>query len=363
MRFKTICKYALLTLLTMVFAQSAFAQMTVWSKKGEKIVLMEDGSWEYEDQDKQAQVSDAVKSQQKQGNIKVNTKKMTKAEKKAYQQYMKDTKRKREIQRKLAKQREREAEKARKAAEKEAKKLAKANKKSKNTKKGGSSSKKNSKSSKKNKNSKRLADNASNTQKSGQKSKGAKTRSMKVVKRDFRPFKLPQIVVPNLECKYSMNEVDIFTRQKKVATETQFFFGYTHPELRKYLRGEDYLTCEGYISEVANIRALHLKFIIDSPTAQDDYGSILEGSRMLVNLLDGNTVTLISEENNDGRVDRTNKRTVYKTYFIISSKDAKKLRKSEISQVRMIWSKGFEDYEVFEVDFLSSQLKCLEEAK
>ena len=402
-------KYILIVLLSIFFINNqASAQINITNVEGEKIILMPDGTWKYADQNKQATASKEVKAKQKAGQVKVNKKKLTKAEKKKLKAARDAAKRRKNIQAKLAKQ-----EKAKqKAAEKKAKKLAKkanknkpkkkltkaekkklaaekkaAAKKAKAEKKKLAAEKKaaakkakaakklakaNKKKGKKNQNPP-LADlNTNKSVKSKKSKKGKKSKKVKMpskkqqsklVRQQFKPFKMPFIVIPDQDCSYSMNEVDIFTKKKKVAVKNQFFFGYTHPKLEEFMRGEDYLTCYGFVQEVASIKTLNLKYIIDSPTAQDDYGSILEGSRILINLLDGSTVTLVSADNDGGKVDRTKKQTIYSTYFILDKKSLKKFRKSEISQVRMVWSKGFEDYEVYEVDFLINQLNCLDKVR
>ena len=209
---------------------------------------------------------------------------------------------------------------------------------------------------KKEKNNKRLAD-GSNSK--GKSKKPSKKLQAKLIRQQFKPFKDVRIIKQEADCEYSMNEVDAFTRKRKITTKSKFFFGYTHPKLQEFLRGEHYLTCEGYMSQVGSLKSLNLKFTIDSPTAQDDYGNILEGSRLLVNLLDGTVITLVSAEQDGGRIDRSKQQTIYKTFFIIDSSSEKKLKKSEISQVRMVWTKGYENYDIYEVDFIINALKCL----
>lgn len=49
--------------------QVSFAQVSVTDKKGDKIILMPDGTWKYADSDKQASVSNTVKAQQQTGQI------------------------------------------------------------------------------------------------------------------------------------------------------------------------------------------------------------------------------------------------------------------------------------------------------
>jgi hypothetical protein len=62
-------------------------------------------------------------------------------------------------------------------------------------------------------------------------------------------------------------------------------------------------------------------------------------------------------------VDEINGKTIYRTYFSMDKGELKKLQKSEVIKVRMLWSIGYEDYEVNELDFFINQLNCLEQVK
>jgi hypothetical protein len=381
-------KYFLLSFLIIGFVyQLSFAQVSVVDKQGDKIILMPDGTWQYADQDKQAAVNNTVKEQQKTGQANIDKTKLSKAEKKQIEEQAKADERRKAIAAKLAKQEQAKQPKntdknktvAKESTDKKNKNTAQKNttpKKEDNKKNTvQTTDKKNTDkktTSKKNNNNiateKKPAPNSDTKTANAKKTNNttdanakavSNKQDVKLAKQSFKPFKASQIIIQEEECVYAVNEIDPFTGKRKVALENKFFFGFTHPLLEKHLKGEHYLTCDGYLQQVAGMKIFNVKFTVDSPNAVDDYGSILEGSRMLVSLLDGTTVTLISAEEDGGKVDRIDKSTTYKTYFVIDAKQEKQLLKSEINQVRMVWSEGFEDYEIYEVDFLMSQLKCL----
>lgn len=362
MQIKYWIGVALLGLMCLLPTMETHAQIMVTDANGDKIILMPDGSWRYADDDKQAAAPTQVKAQQEKGEVKVDKKKLTKAEKKAIKEQRKAQKRREAILRKLEKQRQREAQKDGRPAPAENKK-GKKEKKDKKTKQPAKPSDKPTKADRKAAKQAAKAEKKTNAKSSSKTSKDkANAKVSKNVKRAYKPFKTPEIVKYAPECVYQMNEVDPFTGKRKIALEPTFFFGYTHPRLERFMQGGHYLTCEAYVSEVASLRALNVKFIIDSPNAKNDYGIIQEGSRMLINLLDGETITLASGEYNAGKIDPIKKQTIYSTYFIIDSKSEKQLKRGEITQIRFVWSEGFEDYDVYEVDFIANQLKCLDAA-
>ncbi|MEM6725807.1 MAG: hypothetical protein AAF598_17330, partial [Bacteroidota bacterium] len=164
-------------------------------------------------------------------------------------------------------------------------------------------------------------------------------------------------------CSFLYDETDVMTGQKKRALEPEFFFGHTEEEIKKFMEGDDYLTCKGYVSQVTGVKTLNVVFRMDSPYAKDEYGSIQVGSQMILRLINGETVTLLSEKYDSGSVNKVTGKTVYRTLFIIPPKSEKLLQKVELDKIRMVWGTGYEDYEIYKIDFLVDQLTCLEEAQ
>ncbi len=192
--------------------------------------------------------------------------------------------------------------------------------------------------------------------------KGKKQKAM-VYPVPKRARKIKEPVVEDMTCQYSMRERDEFTNKLKVAVQPQNLFAYTQDDLKKFMREKDYMTCSGGLSRVIGITTFNVKFEMQSILAQKDYGEIQAGTQMLVKLLDGGTVTLTCQESNKGIIDEINGKTVYRTYFGVDKGDLKQLRKSEVIKVRMLWSSGYEDYEVHELDFFINQIKCLDQVK
>ena len=178
-----------------------------------------------------------------------------------------------------------------------------------------------------------------------------------------RERKIKAPVIPEQMCEYSMKERDEFTNKLKVATKPQPFFAYTQEDLKKFMREDDYLTCTGNLSRVIGMTIFNVKFEIESVMAQQEYGTIEQGTQMLVKLLNDKTVILTCQESDKGTVDENSGTTVYRTYFSIDSNEERELKKSEVVKVRMLWSTGFEDYEVNELDFFINQIKCLDQVQ
>lgn len=165
------------------------------------------------------------------------------------------------------------------------------------------------------------------------------------------------------ECDFEFNEFDPITQKVKRGLAHRYFFSYTSDILKEYMQGEDYLVCTGGLIDIQGIIALGIKYEIDSPQARYEYGSIGTNAQMILQLIDGETITLLAEQSDSGRVNRSTGKTEFSSIFLINPREEKELRKTEISTVRMVWGTGYEDYEVNELDFLINQFQCIDAAR
>lgn len=196
--------------------------------------------------------------------------------------------------------------------------------------------------------------------KAGKKPKVKKPKAVKTPK--VKKVKKPKASKKkgNSECEYSVNGKDEFSGKYKMATKETHFFSYTPDEYKEMLKGKELLETTGFVSEISGVRALNLKFVFNSPQAQKSYGAIRPGSRLIIKLLNGETVNLLSERYDAGMSDGVSGTTIYSTYYIIPSKAAKILKKSEVIKVRMVWATGYEEYNINQLDFFIDHLKCID---
>nr|MBX2817617.1 hypothetical protein [Saprospiraceae bacterium] len=175
-------------------------------------------------------------------------------------------------------------------------------------------------------------------------------------------------VVPNVlidedplpNCRFAFDGVDQFNGGVRREMEEEILFTHTDPRLRAYLKGREYVTAEAYLSSVAGgYRYLTLTVRIASKNARREYGSLRSSSLLNIRLLDGSIVSLFSQDGSSGTIDPQSGDLVYKVLYGIDYQKTKLLAKSEVDQVRIVWSSGYEDYEVYNVDFFTRQLDCL----
>lgn len=170
----------------------------------------------------------------------------------------------------------------------------------------------------------------------------------------------PNDVVPEYHCEFSFHGIDDFTNTMKKELKEELFFSYTDERLKPYLKESDYVSCQGYLTSISGgFRYLTLIFSIASKNASREYGYVKTGSLLNLKLLDGETVSLFTQSENQGILDPKTGCTTYKVRYPIDYQKEKLLLKSGVDKVRVVWSSGYEDYEVFNIDFFINQLNCL----
>lgn len=166
---------------------------------------------------------------------------------------------------------------------------------------------------------------------------------------------------PKQECNLAFDGVDEFSGKKRKDVVEQMFFTYTNEELRSIFKDRDYMVCNGYLSALSGgLTFLTLNITINSKSAQREYGILEKGALINIKLLSGDNVKLVNSKTSIGTENPLNNSVEYRAQYLISSGDEKKLKKSEVDKVRIIWSSGYEDYEIYELDFFMDQFKCLD---
>lgn len=94
--------------------------------------------------------------------------------------------------------------------------------------------------------------------------------------------------------------------------------------------------------------------------ARAEYGYINSNSLMSIKLLNGEVVNLFAEGGDIGQIDNEKNQTTYKASFGISAESQKMLSTSLIDKIKLIWSTGYEEYPVTNIDFFCQSIKLSE---
>ncbi len=166
---------------------------------------------------------------------------------------------------------------------------------------------------------------------------------------------------PEKTCHYDFEGPDPKTNRPRRDLEKTFLFSHTDDRLRLYLKDKEYLTCKGYLSSVdGGFRFLTLEFIFAYPNAREAYGFIEDGSMLTIILLNGQYLNLRSDQMVRGSYDTRREELIYRVNYPIDASLLSTLKNTEVERFRVYWSSGYEEYEVYNLDFFRHQLSCLD---
>lgn len=166
---------------------------------------------------------------------------------------------------------------------------------------------------------------------------------------------------PRQECSVSFEGIDSFSGKKRKDLSSKLLFSYTDPRMQKFFTQRDMLECNAHLSAVAGGNVfLSLNITIATETAKTSYGAIERGSLLSLKMVNGENINMTNNQTDPGFLDPIAKTTSYKVTYLIPTQHVKTLQKMEIDLLRIVWETGYEDYEIYETDFIIEQMNCLQ---
>ncbi len=190
--------------------------------------------------------------------------------------------------------------------------------------------------------------------------KGFKEDDVKIVDISYYHFELSEKIDHDIhDCEILFDGMD--ERQKKYRKETAAkpFFSYTHPKLKSFFKSKDFLNCNANLLKLGAYYYLGLEITISSKDAKKNYGAIERNSMLRINFIDGSDIHLTCIKENRGTIEPYTGNTVYKVKYLLDKEQLKTMSKIEIDKIGLIWTTGFEEYDIYEVDFFMNQISCL----
>ena len=186
-----------------------------------------------------------------------------------------------------------------------------------------------------------------------------------LIPEEFRHADLPmlyntQVNPPKNNCRLAFNGTDPKTGRNHRDMPKRLLFTHTEDKLRLYLKEKEYLECNGFLSTVdGGFRFLTLEFNFAYPNAREAYGFIEKGSMLTILFLNGEFINLKSGVLANGQYDINTELLTYRVQYPIGQGQIQFLKKNDVDKIRVNWSSGFEEYDVYELDFFSDQIRCL----
>lgn len=173
-------------------------------------------------------------------------------------------------------------------------------------------------------------------------------------------FKTEAQVNSDSHCKIKFEGTDPGINQyvKEMASEKLFIF--TPDAFKNLLVDKPLVEGKGALLTTGGYTYLELKLKVNSSRARKDYGYVEKGSLIKFFLLDGTSFYSNNLSTSMPALSKDRKSTDYVLSCGIDKDEIKLLNKSYIDKIGVIWSKGYEEYEIYNPDFFINQLYCIQ---
>jgi len=161
-------------------------------------------------------------------------------------------------------------------------------------------------------------------------------------------------------CKVITDTVDEATGRRRILLESGLIFTHTDPDLRPYFKSKELITCYGRLSKIDAYIYLYIDFQIAISHSQGNFGSLETGSLLRLRLLNGKYVSLYNLTSDRGQIDPYSGHTIFTGQYALGKDEIKMLSSSTLDKIRILWSTGYEDYDVYKIDFFIHQINCLQ---
>jgi hypothetical protein len=162
-------------------------------------------------------------------------------------------------------------------------------------------------------------------------------------------------------CQYAYEGLDAKGLDWRRDGEKELLFTFTDERLRLFFPDKEYLRCEAFLSSLGKReKQLTIEFLFAYPNAREAYGVIEKNSLITLKLFNGQIIELKAGELDLGKYESDKDLLTYRMVYKMDNQQINLLRKQELEEIRMYWSAGFEVYPVYNIDFFSRQLKCLD---
>ncbi|MBK9981223.1 MAG: hypothetical protein IPP15_02155 [Saprospiraceae bacterium] len=183
----------------------------------------------------------------------------------------------------------------------------------------------------------------------------ARTPSMRIPKEQMpQPYKSE-----SASCQFLTDTIDTVTGTHRKELEPGLIFTDTDPDLRPYFKSKELITCYGKLSKMGAYTYFTIDFQIASSHSQGNFGSLESGSLLRLRLLNGKYVSLYNLKSDRGHIDPYSGNTIFSGQYALGKDEIKLLSSSPLDKIRILWGTGYEDYDVYKIDFFMDQLNCL----
>lgn len=176
----------------------------------------------------------------------------------------------------------------------------------------------------------------------------------------YDPAKDVMLNPPAIPCAMALERKDEFSGAIYKETKKIELLRFTNSMMKKVLpEGQAHIICKAALASDGGNGKLLLDFEIKDQNARRSFGGLAPKSILGLRFMDGELMTLFNEGNQEALYDPETGITLFRGIYSIQSTVLKKMEKSDLDQIRVAWSTGYEDYGVHHVGLFQSLSTCI----
>ncbi len=137
-------------------------------------------------------------------------------------------------------------------------------------------------------------------------------------------------------------------------------FTYTSPQLKQYFKEKELMETQASILKEGKKVYLKLQINIISRDAAKNYGHIPKSGMLRLSFVNDTNVRLFAQDDVRYDVENYTGKAIYSVRYLIEKEDIDMLKKMPLDTAGIVWSSGFEMYDIYNVDTIIQLLNCLD---
>jgi len=149
-----------------------------------------------------------------------------------------------------------------------------------------------------------------------------------------------------------------FPTNQLSSTKRESLFSYTPKEIEGSLIDSDFLNAEVSLLQGSKKVYLDLRLIFNTTKAAQIYGLLEASQSVKLEFMDGGFIYLNATHSSTGEVNISLNQCIYQLQFPLDDFRLKELRNKHADKLTVIWEKGKEIFEIYQIDIIQKLIKC-----
>lgn len=164
-----------------------------------------------------------------------------------------------------------------------------------------------------------------------------------------------------LDCKVVRD--DIKQKKRVIEIEPKLLFTFTPEKLKSYFKNQDLMQTKASFLKIGKDFFLKLHVKLFSKDAAKSYGFIAKESMMNVEFITGKKVVVFALDAAPAQFENYTGYTNYTILYPISREILDVMEDVPLNTISLMWSSGYEIYNIYEVETFITQLSCINSVK